>query len=50
MPEKPVITWARPTDVRVVWQFYVDDAIKVRMLSNGVVQFATGDKGWMDAE
>lgn len=48
--EGPVIAWAKPSDVRVAWQFYVDGAIKVRQLNSGIVQVATGDQDWRDAE
>jgi hypothetical protein len=50
MSEKPVIAWAKPADVRVAWQAYVNGVIKVRQLNSGVVQVATGDQDWRDAE
>ncbi len=44
-----VATWAKPRDSRVVWQVYLDGAIKVRRLNSGVVQVASGDSDWADA-
>lgn len=44
------LAWARPADKRVEAQFYAFGKIKVRLLNNGIVQYATGDGEWEDAE
>lgn len=44
------VVQARPADKRVDAQIYAFGKIKVRLLNNGVVQYATGDSGWVDVE
>lgn len=44
------VTWAHPLDKRVEAQFYAFGKIKVRLLNNGIVQYATGEEDWRDAE
>ena len=40
---------ARPDDSRVDWQVYIADAIKVRQLNSGVVEYAVDDGDWTEA-
>lgn len=44
------LAWARPADKRVEAQFYAFGKIKVRLLKSGIVQYATGENEWEDAE
>ena len=48
MSDVPLVAWANPKP-HEDWRFYVDGAIKVRMLTSGVVQVATGEEDWRDA-
>lgn len=50
LSDTPTVAWAKPADARVAWQVYLNGAIKVRQLNSGVVQFATGENEWEDAQ
>lgn len=45
----PTAAWATPK-AHEAWRVYLDGAIKVRKLNSGVIQVATGDDEWKDAE
>lgn len=48
MSDTPVVAWATPDDRRVVWQAYIDEAVKVRRLASGIVEVAVRDEDWQE--